>query len=129
MNRDKYEQKKERLREERPVDMEFLSCSEAPHFVGYEIERAVDENLDYIPVQGEEDGLSFHCEIKLFQEEKHDGEYVCFRHIGARLKHGEFVDWQADGIPEDMEQEFRKRVLIMYRVMYPNGLTVEMMRQ
>lgn len=114
------------LREEYPVEMELLSCKEAPHFFGYDIERGVEENLDYVPVMGEEHGLDFHCQINLHQEEN---DTVSFRHATFRFKNGKIVDEQFSGVPESNREDIRKRAVAMYHVIYPGGLTVEDMRE
>lgn len=33
--------------------MNYLSINEAGHYLGYDIQGSVDDNLDYVPVTGE----------------------------------------------------------------------------
>lgn len=121
---------REELRADRPIDLDLLGFNEAPHFFGYDIERATDENLDYMPIVGERSGLDFHCEINLFQEEVHQetSDAVCFRYVSARIKQGDVVEFHAHGIPESDLDAVRLRTLAIYRLLYPNGLTLEDMQ-
>jgi len=108
-----------RLQKERDVSLNFLSCNELPHFVGHDLEA----ESDTIPVSVDYDNVPFHCEICFYQEDDHTN--VTLRHIGARLKDGEIVDWETTGIPDEMEDKFRGRVRVTYHVLYPDGLTME----
>lgn len=116
MSLQRYDDKERELRRTRPVDLEFLCCNEAPHYYGH--------NFDTGEVNGAGE-LDFHCEIKLYQEDSETN--VTFRHVAARLKHGEIISYEAKGIPENMKIQLCKRIMIIYQVIYPKGLTLEMM--
>lgn len=109
--------KKQQLRHERPVEPSLMSCNELPHFVGHDIESTIS---DVIPVNANYDNPPFHCEISLYQEY----DCVTFRHISARIKYDRIVTWEADGIPNSLDSYYRRRVLVIYNLLYPDGLRV-----
>lgn len=118
MNSQDYQSKRDVLQESEPVNLSFLSCDELPHFYGYDLESSGDR----IPIDVNYDDVPFHCIINLYQKGE---KFITFRHVSADIKDGKIVSWNTIGIPDQHEKRLRKRVIIIYRMIYPNGLTIE----
>lgn len=119
-----FESQREELREKYEIDLDFLSCNELPHFVGYDY---TVPGRSMLPVDCDYDDPPFHCEINLYQEEEESN--ICFRYISARILDDEIVRFESHGIPYKKMDYYRAKVMIIYKMMYPEGLRLEDMER
>lgn len=121
-----YEKNKRILRRSRPVNLSYFSAKEADHFFGWDVITSIGKDSKHIAdTMGNE--LPFHCEINLNQIDHKTA--VCFRRTCTRIKHGEIISFEYDGIPDSMVDYYKQKSLIIYRMMYPHGLTLEQIRE
>lgn len=114
---------REALCKQHELDLEFLSCNELPHFVGYDYTKPGRAKL---PVDCDYDDPMFHCEIALCQTDKRG---ISFRYVAARILNDEIVTWDSHGIPDGERDRLETRVMIIYRLLYPEGLRLEDMER
>lgn len=103
-----YYARREELQQERGVDLQLLSVHGPMHF--YSMREILD-------------GQPAFCEVNFYQEDSETN--ICFRYISARFCKDELTDWDTTGIPSGVEQEYKERAAIVYRIMWPDLLTFE----
>lgn len=122
---DDYNRQKNRLREQHPPEFPHFTVNEAPHFFSHDIQLAVDQNLDTVPINKPSSNgeLPFHCEVKLNQIDHTSG--ICFRSTATRIKDCKIVRFEQNGVPESAHRFCKLKSLAIYRAIYPDGLSFD----